>query len=110
MEQITARALRQAEWKPVYRYNDRPGFSFTTYASDRLPGLTITKEQRGIKRVRTTTIYKFGNRTTESPTQIVRFWNDYVKAGKASRKPGEPNGRPAASGAKPAGRPDPKEP
>ncbi len=112
MQQITARVLRQAEWKPVYQYNStvRGGKSFTVYASDRLPGLTITKEVRGTsRRVRTTTFYKFAGRTTDSPTQVVKYWNEHAKASK-TRKPGEPSGRNATDRAEPAGRSDPKEP
>lgn len=108
LHQITARALRQAEWKPVYTYARSPAFAFTTYACDALPGLTITKERHGVKRVKTNTVYKFNGRRTDSPTQIVRYWNEHAKASK-TRKPGEPVGRPAAGRAEQAGRSDPKE-
>lgn len=96
MQQITARALRQAEWKPVYDYKavHPGGVSFTTYACDRLPGLTITKETRQFRRrSRVTTVYAFNKRKTDSPTQAVRYWNEHAKREKGSkeRKPGEPN-------------------
>lgn len=106
MQQITARALRQAEWKPVYKY-DSPapgGTSFVTYASDRLPGLTVTKETRGSRnrgRFRTNTIYKFGDKRTDSPTQIVRYWNEEAKKRRG-------DGRPPAGSPKSAGGPDAK--
>lgn len=96
MEQITARALRTVEWKQVYSYESRPGYGFTTYASDKLPGLTITKDRRG-KRLSTT--YKFNGRKTDSPTQVVRYWNEEAKKRKGI-------GRPAAGSPKSAGRPD----
>lgn len=94
MEQITARALRTVEWKQVYTYESRPGYGFTTYASDALPGLTITKDRRG---KRLTTSYKFNGRKTDSPTQVVRFYNEEAKKRKGL-------GRPAAGSPKSAGR------
>lgn len=85
MEQITARTLRNVEWKPVYTYdNGRNSYTFTTYACDALPGVTITKERRGTKRVKINTIYQFENRKTDSPTQLVKYWNDKVKRGKTN--------------------------
>jgi len=87
MQQITARALRQAEWKVVYEYKAGPrGVSFTTYACDRLPGLTITKEVRMVRRVRTSTIYKFNGKSTDSPTQVVRYWNEAAKKWKEKKQ------------------------
>lgn len=106
MEQVTARTLRNAKWDPVYTYTSAPGafaksnYSFTTYACDALPGLTITKETRSWKRG-TTTTYKFMGRKTDSPTQIVRYWNEHAKKAK-----GVDSGRPPAGSPKSAGRPD----
>jgi hypothetical protein len=88
MDQITARTLRAVEWKPVYVYTSAPGafgkpnYSFTTYASSQLPGLTITKEERTGRRFKTITTYKFMGRKTDSPTQIVRYWNEHAKKAK----------------------------
>lgn len=90
MEQITARALRNADWKPVYTYDNGRDtaikgrrYTFTTYACGALPGVTITKEQRGTKRVRLNTSYQFQGRKTDSPTQLVRFWNEAARAAKS---------------------------
>lgn len=96
MEQITARALRTVEWKQVYQYDNGKGFRFTTYASDKLPGLTITKEQRGSRRVKTHTTYAFEGRKTDSPTQIVRYWNEKVKRNKGTGS--APAGSPKSAG------------
>lgn len=104
MEQITARTLRNVEWKQVYNYEGTPGkgfrsYGFTVYASDALPGLTITKERRGMKRVKTTTLYKFDGRKTDSPTQVVKYYNEKARKAKAD------GGRPAAGSLKSTGRP-----
>lgn len=95
MDQITARTLRNVEWKPVYEYAGV--ISFTIYASDALPGLTITKERRGKRKVNT--IYKFDGRRTDSPTQVVKYYNDKARKAKTD------GGRPPAGSAKSAGRP-----
>lgn len=76
MTQITARALRQADWKKVYQYTGATT-SFSTYACDALPGLTVTHEKRGSKRTRT--YYTVRGRQTDSPTQAVRLYNTVVK-------------------------------
>lgn len=93
LDQITARTLRNADWKPVYTYdNGRNSYAFTTYACDALPGITITKEARGTKRVRLNTVYQFQGRKTDSPTQLVRYWNEAARAARSggSAPPGSP--------------------
>lgn len=104
MNQITARALRSVEWKQVYSYASAPGafgkptYSFVTYACDALPGLTVTKEERSGRRHRVTTTYKFMGRKTDSPTQIVRYWNEHAKKVKGVDGGRSPAGSPKSIG------------
>ena len=95
MEQITARVLRNAEWKAVYEYKGS-SMSFVTYACDALPGLTITHETRGRRKTRT--YYSARGRKTDSPTQAVRLYNATIKAAKAERSGQCPPGCPKSAG------------
>lgn len=73
---ISNKTLRDAEWKSVYRYIGATT-GFETYACDALPGITITHNKVGSKR--TTTIYRVHGKTTDSPIQAVRLYNEEEK-------------------------------
>ena len=72
MMKINNKTLRDANWRQVYRYTGDK-VSFITYACDTIPGLTITKDLRGAKVVKTS--YTVGGKISDSPTQAVRDYN-----------------------------------
>lgn len=74
---ITTHKLRNSDWKPVYQYTGG-SVSFVTYACDDIPGLTITKDLKGAKVVKTS--YTVGGKISDSPTQAVRDWNAHERA------------------------------
>jgi hypothetical protein len=73
---LTERALRAANWRQVYRYTGAV-VSFITYDCPEWPGLSITKDMRGAKVVKTT--YTIGGSKTDSPAQAVRYYNAETK-------------------------------
>lgn len=91
---ITAKKMRDVEWKCVYSYVG-VNTSFKTYASEAIPGLTITHEKVGPKRSRT--IYTIivdvmsgkaciATAKTESPSQAVKIYNAQIEKA-AGRRP-----------------------
>ena len=86
MMKINNKTLRDANWRQVYRYTGDK-VSFITYACDTIPGLTITKDLRGAKVVKTS--YTVGGKISDSPAQAVRDYNAHQKA---------QSGRPQAPG------------
>jgi hypothetical protein len=92
---INNKTLRDANWKQVYRYVGK-NTGFITYACDAIPGLTITKDLRGAKVVKTTyTIQReTGGAKADSPAQAIRYYNAEQKR-KSGRPevPGSPKSR-----------------
>lgn len=94
---VTAKKMRDVEWKCVYSYIG-VNTSFKTYASDAIPGLTITYDKVGSKRSKTT--YTISGVTshpdlaakskwsakTESPSQAVKIYNAQIEKA-AGRRP-----------------------
>lgn len=93
---ISAKIMRDAEWKCVYSYVGSTT-SFKTYASDAIPGLTITYDKVGSKRTKTTYTISGPNYwfRTESPSQAVRLYNAQIEKAR--------DGRPATGSPEPAG-------
>lgn len=75
---ITIKVLRDAAWKHVYRYNGVT-LAFTTYASDALPGVTVTHEVTLKPKRRKRTVYTINGQRTDSPTQAVRIYNEQAR-------------------------------
>lgn len=73
---ITLRQLRAATFVPVYDYAGRTR-GFTVFAAGDMPGLTVTHDRLPGSRVRIT--YRVDGRTTDSPSQVVRMWNEKEK-------------------------------
>lgn len=96
---ITIKVLRDAAWKHVYRYNGVT-LAFTTYASDALPGVTVTHEVTLKPKRRKRTVYTINGQRTDSPTQAVRIYNEQA------RKESLGDRHAPAGSPKPTGRPD----
>lgn len=76
MISISQRMIKEVEWNHVYTYAG-PTQSFDTYSST-IPHLTVTHIK--VKGARKTKIeYRAFGRTTDSPSQAVRWYNDEVK-------------------------------
>lgn len=82
---ITARQLRTQKWNKIYVY---PGFSggtsFEVYSCN-IKGITVTHERRGKGKVKIS--YRVGKRTTDSPTQAVRWWNENERKANGQKAP-----------------------
>lgn len=76
MKPITRRLMNAGDWRQVYQY-DGSSLSFTIYACDQFPGMTIAYERRGAGKVKT--FYTVFGKRTDSPTQAVRLWNQRVQ-------------------------------
>lgn len=77
MSAISQRQFRALAWTQVYEYSGHTK-SFKTFGCG-LPYLTMTHEwQRGKKPMRI--YYTVAGRSTDSPTQIVRWYNEEAKA------------------------------
>lgn len=77
---LSVAKLQKADWVLVYEYayNDR-GAGFKTFASDKLPGITVTHDKK-IGAARTIIYYTITDKInksqrTDSPSQACKWWN-----------------------------------
>lgn len=80
---LTVARLQKAEWVLIfqYAYNDR-GAGFKTFASDKLPGITVTHDKK-IGANKTLIYYTVNKQRTDSPWQATKWYNKGVKNGSA---------------------------
>jgi len=76
MDQITGRLLRQQKWSKNYEYKG-VSLSFETF-SCAIPGISLTHERK-TPTSKVKVVYSAFGRRTESPSQLVRIYNEEVR-------------------------------
>lgn len=73
---LSVAKLQKADWRQVYSYDYNDwGAGFKTFASEALPGITVTHDRK-VGAAKTLIYYTLHGRRTDSPSQACKIWNE----------------------------------